>query len=87
MKNQLFAFAFCCLTSGYTLANEPCTTQQTENGIDTKVIDADGVYLGYVSPNQDGSYFIWLEGRGSLNESKASYEDAVEFVCKISPIK
>ena len=81
MKRILIASAILAMSSGLAHANEACTTQAADNGTDTKVISAEGVYLGYVSPNNDGSFFMWLEGKGAVNESAAGYYDAVDFVC------
>lgn len=81
MKKLLITSAILCLSSGMAFADESCSTEAAENGTDTKVISADGTYLGYVSPNRDGSYFMWLAGKGAMNQSAQSYGDAVDFVC------
>lgn len=81
MKRIFIAFAIFAMSSGLAYADDSCSTKAADNGTDTKVLSAEGVYLGYVSPNNDGSFFMWLEGKGAVNESAASYYDAVGFVC------
>lgn len=57
-----------------------CVVEQNSE-INFTVLLANGEKRGYVEQNQDGSWFMWVEGEGAQNYDASTFEEAVNRVC------
>ncbi|WP_371185267.1 hypothetical protein [Thalassotalea maritima] len=81
MKNIILAMVLTLCTTSFASASDSCSLAVSDNGADIKIYNKEGLYLGYVSPNRDGSWFVWIAGKGALNEQFADREWAISTVC------
>jgi hypothetical protein len=58
-----------------------CDIEPKAGSGDFNVFSASGNELGYISPNADGSWFVWLSGVGAVNDNFVSKEAAINYLC------
>lgn len=57
-----------------------CQTQMADNGTELNVY-YQGVKAGVVAVRQDGSWDIWIDGMGALNDVVYTESEAASLVC------
>ena len=62
---------------------EACNLELAENGRDFNVTNDSGEVLGYLSQNADGSWFIWHNGIGALNDLVYQRNVALKKLCDV----
>ncbi len=84
MLPKMLGIMLLMVMSFHLSANENgCNSEPKEGSADHNVFDANGKYIGYISPNEDGSWFAWLDGSGAQNVSLSSQEAAVKTLCSL----
>ena len=78
---KLARYALLILMPLYAWGNE-CTTAPIEGKSDLAVYSSDKTYLGYVAEERDGTWFAWREGKGTGDNTHATLQEAVAWVCE-----
>ena len=63
------------------LAHECGSEQREDQSDEYAVYDGTGRYIGYVSREQDGTWFVWRDSQGTTNKTYQHKEDAINVVC------
>lgn len=57
-----------------------CVITEAEN-MDIVVSSQEGEKLGYISLDPDNTWYVFIEGKGSLNENIVDEGSAIELIC------
>ncbi len=80
-SNKVMLAVFLFLSNNLMAQEDVCFSEQKELSGDFRVYSSPDKYLGYVSPNKDGSWFVWVDSTGALNADISSKDQAVEVLC------
>ncbi|MRI32877.1 hypothetical protein EOPP23_07755 [Endozoicomonas sp. OPT23] len=84
MKYLQLVAVLTVLFCSFLRAEESCTAEVSDNGQQYHVMNSAGQNLGYISPNADGSWFMWIDRQGAMNQSADNLYSALETVCQSS---
>lgn len=70
--------------SGFAHADS-CYSQLKESDDKVHLVyDSENTYKGYIAEEVDGSWFIWANKMGALNETTSTHDEAVQKLCGIT---
>ncbi|WP_318474621.1 hypothetical protein [Photobacterium leiognathi] len=75
------------LAAFYSSYSFSCQQVFVEDINDITIVNDNGDALGYISPNKDGTWFVWVNGKGASNQSYDSSENATAAICEDNKAK
>ncbi len=76
---KLFVFGITMMLSFSALSCDLVETENTDLIVKSAATEQE---LGYVSENEDGTWFAWVSGSGAVNENFEDAESASQAVCE-----